>query len=427
MTDTTAAVAPVDIPLPRMLGVAAVLGALGAAVALAFVALMAAGENVLWPDAIDPSAFSGTIRIPIIMTAGGLLVGIIHRLIPSADEENVFVALATGNINAKAIPGGVLIALITLITGFSLGPEVPTGMAAAGVAAFVSARGWLRPNEADLAMGASISSAWGGLFTAPFTAVLINVELSVDRTTLRWARLAADATAALVGFALFFLIDAGWSDVLRLLDLPAFEFEIWNLFLGAGLGVVGAVIGTLFKLSMVATRRLAAPLADFPLIRCTLFGLVFGLVGMALPLTLFLGTQGLADVADEPATLGAGLILVSVAVKLIATTGALSFGFVGGPVFPLLFIGGGLGAVLHLAVDDVPLALAVTAMMAAVPAAVIPVPLGLAMFVVLLSGIGATESTPIFVAAVISMMASKAIEAKLPKPPPASSPPTGDG
>jgi H+/Cl- antiporter ClcA len=269
-------------------------------------------------------------------------------------------------------------------------------------------------------MGASITSAWGGLFTAPFTAVLINVELSIDRTVMRGARLTADATAALVGFALFYLIDAGWSDVLRLLDLPGFEFEMWNLFLGAGLGVVAAVIGTLFKLSTLATRKLAVPLADYPLIRCTLFGLVFGLVAMALPLTLFLGTQGLADVADEPATLGAGLILASVAVKLIATTGALSFGFVGGPVFPLLFIGGGLGAVLHLAVNDIPLALAMTAMMAAVPAAVIPIPLGLATFVVLLSGIGATESTSVFVAAVISIMTSKAIEAKLPKPPPAT-------
>lgn len=402
--------------LLRWLGLAVALGAAGAVVALGFVAVVDAGQGLLWPDPLDPRAFSGSIRILVALTVGGLIVGAIHTMVPSAEEENVFVALASGKIDASAVPGGVAIAAVTLIAGFSLGPEVPTGMAAAGLAAFAVSRRLIRRSDADVAMSAAIMGAWGGLFTAPFTALLVSIELTVGRRVLRWVRLAADATAAIVGFAIFFAVDAGWSNVLRLLDLPSFELRLVDLALAAGFGVVGALIGTIFKLSMLGTRRLAMPLQGHPLVRCTAAGLVLGLIGMALPLTLFLGTDGLVQVTDDPAALGAGLILVSALVKIVATTGALSFGFVGGPIFPLLFVGGSIGAVIHLGIEDIPLALAVTATMAAVPSAVIPVPLAIATLTTLIAGLAPTESTGVFVAAVVALIASRTIEAALPAP-----------
>ena len=414
--DTASPADAASAPLHQLLGIAVVLGAVGAVAALAFVAVMSAGQDVVWPDSVDPSAFSGSVRIPIIMTIGGLVVGMIHATVSSAAEENVFVALATGGIKAKAIPGGVAIAVVTLIAGFSLGPEVPTGMAAAGLAALASSRWRFLRRNAQFAMSVAISGAWGGLFTSPFTAVLLNVELNFERRILRWATIAADATAAIVGFAIFFAVDAGWSDLLRLLELPPYSLGLPELAIAAGLGVFGAVVGTLFKLSTLATRKLAAPLSDRPIVRCTLAGLALGLVAMALPLTLFLGTEGLADVATDPAALGAGLIVASVIAKIVATTGALSFGFVGGPIFPLLFVGGGMGAVTHLAIDDIPLALAMTAMMAAVPSSVIPVPLSVATLTILIAGVAPSEATAVFTAALVALITGRLIEAALPKP-----------
>ncbi len=203
---------------------------------------------------------------------------------------------------------------------------------------------------------------------------------------------------------------------MSLLELPSYSLGPPELAIAVGLGVFGAVLGTLFKLSTLATRKLAAPLADRPIVRCTLAGLVLGLIAMALPLTLFLGTEGLADVATDPAALGAGLIVASVIAKIVATTGALSFGFVGGPIFPLLFVGGGMGAVTHLAIDDIPLALAMTAMMAAVPASVIPVPLSVATLTILIAGVAPSEATAVFTAALVALMAGRLIESALPAP-----------
>jgi H+/Cl- antiporter ClcA len=203
---------------------------------------------------------------------------------------------------------------------------------------------------------------------------------------------------------------------LRLIELPPYTFELWHLLIATGLGVLGAILGTFFKLVTLGTRRLAAPLADRPVVRCTIAGLALGLLGMALPLTLFLGTEGLVEVTDDPLVLGTGLVLASVLFKLVATSTALSFGFVGGPVFPLLFAGGGMGAVIHDVSPDIPIGLAVTSMMVAVPASVIPIPFSLATLTVLIAGIGPTEASGVFAAAIVALIAGRLIESAIRRP-----------
>lgn len=390
------------------LAIGAGLGAIGGVAALAFVGAVAAGQSVLWPEDAGLEWFSGNWRIAVIMTVGGVVVGLIHVIDKHAREVNVFAALASGTIERRPLPGAIAVALVSLVSGFSLGPEVPTGMAGGGIAS------WLRRNadeeEARAGVTAGITGAWGGLFTAPFAAVLLNVELSFGARALLWSRLAIDAAAAVVGFAIFFAVTAGWSDVLRLLELPSYSMEFAHLLVAVGLGAVGALVGAVFKLMMLIFSRLAAPLEDRPLLRCTAAGLVLGLLGMALPLTLFLGTDGLADVTEDPAAIGVGLLIASAVAKLVATTSALSFGFVGGPVFPLLFVGGSLGAIVNVVVPEIPLALAVTASMAAVPSAVIPAPLSVASLTFLIAGISVTELSPVLVAAVVALMVGHAIE-----------------
>ena len=47
-------------------------------------------------------------------------------------------------------------------------------------------------------------------------------------------------------------------------------------------------------------------------------------------------------------------------------------GFVGGPIFPSLFIGGTAGVLVHQVIPGVPLGLAFTCLLAAVPGALAP-------------------------------------------------------
>ena len=88
---------------------------------------------------------------------------------------------------------------------------------------------------------------------------------------------------------------------------------------------------------------------------------------MALPLTLFTGSAQLTTVLHDASTLGAGLLAVMVIAKIFTFAVSQGSGFIGGPIFPSLFIGGTAGVFVHQLIPGVPLGLAFTCVLAAVP------------------------------------------------------------
>jgi H+/Cl- antiporter ClcA len=97
-----------------------------------------------------------------------------------------------------------------------------------------------------------------------------------------------------------------------------------------------------------------------------------------------------------------GLVIVLVFAKIVATAGAISSSFIGGPIFPLLFSSGAAGAAVHLIFPTIPLALSVACTMAALTAAALPAPFMITIVVLLVAGTPATESIPVILAAVIA-------------------------
>ena len=106
--------------------------------------------------------------------------------------------------------------------------------------------------------------------------------------------------------------------------------------------------------------------------------------GIAMPSTLFLGSGGLEAILNGRAELGVGFIIIMAAfLKILATTTALTAGFIGGPIFPLCFVGSAIGVVIWQIFPVIPLSMAVGCLMAAVPTAVVPLPLTLGVIVLL--------------------------------------------
>ena len=370
--------------------------------ALLFVVLMNLGISLVWPEEPGPLPFSGSVRILAITTAAGLIVGLIHHFL-EAQEIEAFGAIVEGNLDPRPIPGSMLVALTSLIGGFSLGPEVPTGMLAGGLATWLSDRRKVTSEIKRTNVLSGIVGAWGGLFTSPFAVLLMPLELPHQQSPIFYSTITIAAIAGVIGFSIFFAASGeAFASVIRILDLPAYDLRLWHLLLAVVLGVLGATLGLIFGLLMRSLKKLTAPLNSRPIIRGVAGGFILGLLGMALPLTLFLGTSGLQVVTKQGAQMGLFVLIALVFAKMLATTGALSTGFIGGPIFPLLFIGGTAGTAINLIFPDIPLALAVACMMAAVPGSLLPVPLSLAVIVLLITGIPATEAIPVFIAVIVS-------------------------
>jgi H+/Cl- antiporter ClcA len=369
---------------------------------LLFVVVMNLGISLVWPKVPDPEPFSGSIRILVIMTVAGLVVGIIHRFF-EVEELNVFAAIVKGRLDPRPVPGAILVALTSLIGGFSLGPEVPTGMLAGGLATWLSERHKVTDKVQRSNVLSSVLGAYGGLFTSPFAALLMPLELAHRQAPSYYGILTIAAVAAVLGFTVFYAVGGeAFASVIRVLDLPPYSLKLWHLLLAVVLGVLGAVLGLVFGLLLSLLKRFTTPLDGRPIFRGIIGGFILGLLGMALPLTLFLGTSGLELVTEQGAQMGFTLVIILVFAKILATTGALSTGFIGGPIFPLFFVGGAAGTAINLVFPDIPLSLAVACMMAAVPGALLPIPLALATIVLLITGVPPTEAIPVFIAVLVA-------------------------
>jgi H+/Cl- antiporter ClcA len=397
----------------------ALLGALGT---LAFAILMTLGLGLVWSwlDPSDVQAFSGNWKIVAIMTAAGLIVGLIHHF-THAEEANVFRAVIEGRLEPKGLPASLLVSLISLVGGFSLGPEVPSGMFAGGLATWISEKRKMSEELKDSNVKSGVVSAYGGLFTSPISFVLMLLELPHKQSPVYFGVLAIASVASVIGFSIFYALAGNeYANLLRILDLPTYTLEVWMLGAAVLFSVLGVALAMVYAFMLGSLKRLTAPLAKQPILRSTLGGFLLGLLAMALPLTLFLGGNGMLFVTEHGAQMGLVLVIVMVFAKMLATSGALSTGFIGGPIFPLLFTGATVGTAVNLIFPGIPLALAVGCSMAALTGALLPAPFMISLVVLLVTGINSLEAVPVLLAGVLSH--SIVAGFGLIKPPPAKKP-----
>ena len=384
-------------------------GLISAVGAFIFLGLMNLGTALIWPDPPSWEPFSGSWTIVAIMTVAGFVVGVIHHFTPAA-QLDVFEAVDKGRMDPKPVPSSLLVSLISLVSGFSLGPEVPSGMLASGLGTWLSDRQKLDEDTTRTNVLASVSAAYAGLFSSPFALLVMMLESGHVQSVAYYGTLFICGLAAAIGFSLFYWVGGDtFSPLLGLVQPPTYDLRVWDIGLGVVFGVLAVPVAIIFGLLYRLLSRLVAPLNKQPIVRGTLGGLLLGLLGMALPLTLFLGTDGLAVTTGQAAEIGVTLLIAFAFAKLVALSGALSFGFIGGPIFPTLFVGATLGSAVNLLFPQIPLGLAVGCLMAAVPASIVPIPLALAVIVIAVVGLSPMNSLPVVMAALTAFSVARGL------------------
>jgi H+/Cl- antiporter ClcA len=137
---------------------------------------------------------------------------------------------------------------------------------------------------------------------------------------------------------------------------------------------------------------------------------VFGLVGVALPLTMFSGSDQLKTVLKDAGNLGLGLLVAILIAKMLTFAVSQGSGFVGGPIFPSLFIGGTAGVLVHQVFPGVPLGLAFSCLLAAVPGSVAPASLSMVLLAAFLTQVGALQTAPILIAVITAFLTMEGVK-----------------
>ncbi len=344
-----------------------------------------------------------------VAAAAGLGVGLLRRLTHLPEQvPGLFEDLQTEHVNPGLVPGVAVVSAVSLIGGASLGPEKALGTMGGGAASWMAKRRALDKEDSQVNTLAGFAGAYGGLFSSTVIVVMLILEVARPGGRRLAKALAAEIVASSVSFGIYFAI-AG-AVFVGDYKVPQYTFKDWQLLAGIPLGLFAAVVVTLLGACTMAAQRLFGRLAIPAIAKPVLGGVVFGVIGVAFPLTMFSGSDQLNTVLNGAGTLGLGLLVATLIAKLLTFAVSQGSGFVGGPIFPSLFIGGTAGVIVHQVIPGVPLGLAFTCLLAAVPGALAPAPFSMVLMAAFLTQVGALQTAPILIAVVTAFLTMEGVK-----------------
>jgi H+/Cl- antiporter ClcA len=320
-----------------------------------------------------------------------------------AKLPGTFKEIKEERVEPATVPAAVVVSVVSLAGGASLGPEDALGKMGGGLGTWVSERQKLSEDVRATNTLSGMSAAYGGLLASPVVAAILVLEVARQKAQRFADALVATLLSSSVAFAIYYAI-AG-STFVGIFAVPSYKYKDWQLLAAIPLGLVAGALALIVVIAVGAMTKLAAPLAKRTILRATIGGVLFGLVGVALPLTLFSGTDALPTVIKNGATLGAGLLIAVVFAKIIAFALCEASGFIGGPVLVSLFIGGTAGTAAHVLIPGLPEGLAFTTMFAALPGALVAAPFSLILLAALTTQIGALQTASVAIAVVTAYLA----------------------
>jgi H+/Cl- antiporter ClcA len=390
-----------------LLGLAVVLGVFGAFAGLIFIGAITGGGK--WYSDSNPGWFGGHWWWVAVGAAAGVGVGLVRRLTDLPwKTPGLFDDLQTGEVETGLVPGIAAVSLVSLIGGASLGPEKALGTMGGGMGTWLAARRGLAKEDGHTNTLAGFAGAYGGLFSSTVIVVMLIMEVARPGGRRFIKALTAQIVSSSVSFAIYFVI-AG-AVFLDEYQMPKYTFHDWQLAAAIPLGIFAALVVTVLVIFTVGAGRLFERLQVPDIAKSALGGIIFGIAGVALPLTMFSGGDQLQTELDHAGTLGLGVLVAALIGKMLTFGVSEGSGFVGGPIFPSLFIGGTAGVIVHHVIPGVPLGLAFTCMLSAVPGALVAAPFSMVLLAAFLTQIGVLQTAPILIAVITAFLTMEGVK-----------------
>lgn len=335
------------------------IGAVSAVMLYLVEELAHALEHGLWstlPEALDIDPASGW-WIFGILTVIGLLVGLVVWLLPGhGGQDSATVHLLAPPLPLRALPSLIIVAVLGLGGGVSLGPEAAIIAINSGI--LVALVGWLRPTvPIELVVVLTASGTIGALFGTPVAAALVFTGMvsAIFHEGALWDKLFLPLLAASAGAVTMSV----FTDPQFTLDLPAYDTAApIDLLSASVVAMVAAAIG-LAAAAVFPRLHQSFRLLKNPALYVTLGGVILGILGaIGGPVTLFKGFTQMGDLVADRADYSAPSLILIVVVKVLALLVSAAAGFRGGRIFPAVFIGVAIGVVTTALIPSVPLAVA---------------------------------------------------------------------
>ena len=362
----------------KILVVSLIIGVVAGFAIDIFIRILQESTKFVWNDLV-PQAKEKPTAVIIISVIGGVLMGLCVKYFGTNDGVGFEAVLQSvkidGELGVKQLKRVVVNSFAGLVTGASIGPENPITVMGGYVGNAIGKKLKLAKDQLMAMILIAVGGSLGIILNTPVAGPVLLVEShpakdDQSNTLLVFASMAA----ASIGFAVYLLLKGPLliSDKI----VPTYGgFKPMHLVYGLLIGIIGTVVGLVLKYAIHAFQKLFKVFGKQFVVRGAVVGLIIGLCGAMLPLTLFDGSAQLQQVLGQVTTYSIGALLILAVVRLFTTAVALSGGYQGGNIFPTIFICGVIGLAINMAIPAIPAPVAMIACM--VPAMFVFVPLPL--------------------------------------------------
>ncbi|MDE6234021.1 MAG: chloride channel protein [Lachnospiraceae bacterium] len=319
-----------------------ILGSFTGIVIWVFLKVLSAGTSFIW------EWLPARIHIPfytlLVCTAGGILIGIIHKKYGDYPEElsTVLSKMKKEKFyeyrNMKIL---IISALFPLVIGSSVGPEAGlTGIIVGLCCWAVENLKFAHKNAkeySEIGMAVTLSV----LFHSPLFGIFAVEEVEQEQTLPELTRtskifiyglaLAAGTGTYLILNALFGVQMEGFP------SFPAFEPEGIDYLMIVIYIICGCLLANFYQLIHYISHKIAGKIPS--IVKETIGGLCLGIIGLLVPAVMFSGEEQMGTLMENYSKY-IPLCLIGIAfLKILMTNICIESGLKGGHFFPVIFAG----------------------------------------------------------------------------------------
>ncbi|MBR5503523.1 MAG: chloride channel protein, partial [Methanobrevibacter sp.] len=333
-----------------------IVGVIAGLIIWCFIRFMNLGIHFFWeylPGIVNFKYY--TIAVCLI---GGLAIGLWKSKYGDAPEElNEVIKTVKKNhrYSYNNIFTSIVSALLPLIIGASVGPEAGLTGIIAGLCSWAGDKLKIFNNELEELAHIGIAATLGTIFVSPLFGFVEPLENEEESKLPKTSKNILYFVAILSSFGIFILLNHLAHTHLGLHSIGTASLSNINYLYIILLMAIGIALSYVFFISHKLVKAIFKSMENNFIIKGIIGGLLLGLIGTLLPLTMFSGEEQIYLLLGTGAQLGAVILILTSIVKIALTNICIETGLKGGHFFPMIFSGTAMGYAMSILLNMDPI------------------------------------------------------------------------
>jgi H+/Cl- antiporter ClcA len=277
---------------------------------------------------------------------GGLLIGIWKDKFGDSPEElNEVIKQVRKNhrYSYDNMFSSIISAILPLIIGASIGPEAGLTGIIACLCTWVADKLKLFNSELEELASIGITATLGTIFASPIFGFVEPLENEEETKLPKTSKNILYFLVILSSFGIFIFLNHLTNTHTGLHSIGTTTLTNLNYLYIIVLVSIGNVMAYFYFISRKLVKKLFESYKNNHILKGVVGGLLLGLIGTALPLTMFSGEEQIYFLLDNGLQIGLLILILTSIIKIVLTNVCIETGLKGGHFFPMIFSGAAMG------------------------------------------------------------------------------------